>query len=291
MWDTVSTGILLAGVGVFLLLTTLGTVPGTFWLALIPFWPVLLVSLGIKLIFERSSLPYLTLLGPVLVLATMAYVATTRPARSAGTWMPIAVARAEGVNRLRLTGDVHMATLNMKSNPALAGTGLLEGRAAVDDEDMAATSVYDRGSEARVNLGRRGRDGRHSVRFYGPWALGRYEWDLGVAPDLPLSVDLDMAGTTGEIDLHDVDVREIRLEGAFNDLDLHLGPPSGNTRIVLEGAFQRLDVHVPRNVRVLYGEDGFMNSVHRRASRPRNDDPVYRLFVDGAFNRVGVRND
>ena len=60
IWGQISWGILFAGFGVFLLLTTLGIIPATFWLALLPFWPVLLIAIGLRFIFERSGVPALS---------------------------------------------------------------------------------------------------------------------------------------------------------------------------------------------------------------------------------------
>jgi hypothetical protein len=286
LWGQVSWGLLVAGAGVFLLLTTLGVIPGTFWLALLPFWPVLLIALGVRFMFERS-IPALALLSPLLILGVMVYVAMAGPGpRTSDDWMPISIERAEGIERLRLTGDLHMAKVKLEGRAMAPGT-LIEGRAAVDDERSANARLYDRGDEARIRLGDR-RD--HAVRVVGPWALGRDVWEMAVPTDLPLSIDLESAGTSGEFDLRSVDVRRIKLDGALNDLAIHLGKPTRDTRIEFEGAFHRIDLYVPADTRVYSGSDGFMNDISGRRKRPRNDDAAYRVFVEGAFNRVKVRS-
>src|SRR3970040_1792253 len=61
-------GIQLAGLAVFLLLNTTGALPWSFWLDAIALWPVLIMSAGLKIAFEKSRAPWLLLLGPVLVL-------------------------------------------------------------------------------------------------------------------------------------------------------------------------------------------------------------------------------
>ena len=46
----------LIGFGVFLMLTTLGVLPWSFWLDVARLWPVLLIGMGLRLIFERSAM-------------------------------------------------------------------------------------------------------------------------------------------------------------------------------------------------------------------------------------------
>ena len=284
MLSALSQGILVLGVGVFLLLTTIGVIPPSFWFALLPYWPVLLIAVGLKFIFERSPAPALTLLSPIAILAAMTYVAMGETERVSHDWMPILVERDADFETLRLSGDLHMARVQIDAEPM---TALLQGRASVGDEGRAEMRTYDRDGNARVRLGAR-RDEKYPLIVFG--GLERDRWEMSVPTDLPLTIDLDAAGQAGEWNLADADVRHIEVDGALNDLDITLGVPTRDTRIEFEGAFQQVNLYVPANVRVYSGSDGFANTVSGRSQRPRNDDPAYRLFVDGAFNRVKVRN-
>ena len=76
-WRRAARGLTLIGIGVFLLLNTTGLLPWSFWGDLLDYWPVLLVAIGIRMVFDRSAAPWLALLGPVLSLATMTWVAVT----------------------------------------------------------------------------------------------------------------------------------------------------------------------------------------------------------------------
>ena len=40
----------------------------------------------------------------------------------------------------------------------------------------------------------------------------------------------------------------------------------------------------------LLRDAGCLPAVRPKKDRPRNDEPAYRVFVDGAFNRVSVRS-
>src|SRR2546425_94402 len=95
-WGRVARGFYLLGFGTFLLLTTQDVLPWSFWGDVLAYWPVFLVAIGIRLVFERSPAPALVLLGPILVLGMMMYVATRGPARtdSGRDWVPLRAARA-----------------------------------------------------------------------------------------------------------------------------------------------------------------------------------------------------
>ena len=69
-WRRISRGLIMAGLGVFLLLNTTGVVPWSFWLLLLPLWPVCLIAIGLRLVFERSRFAAGVLLSPLLLLGT-----------------------------------------------------------------------------------------------------------------------------------------------------------------------------------------------------------------------------
>ena len=88
-WGKAAEGIQLAGFAVFLLLNTTGALPWSFWLDAIALWPVLVMSAGVKIAFEKSRAPWLLLLRPVLVLGALAWLASgNRPRRPPGRGRP-----------------------------------------------------------------------------------------------------------------------------------------------------------------------------------------------------------
>jgi hypothetical protein len=53
-WPKVAEGLNLVGIGCFLLATTMGLLPWSFWLDAVAFWPVLIIAVGVRVAFERS---------------------------------------------------------------------------------------------------------------------------------------------------------------------------------------------------------------------------------------------
>lgn len=282
-WSRVSRGLYLAGFGAFLLLTTQDILPWSLWRAALAWWPVLLVALGIRLIFERSRAPWAVLISPLLVLGTLTYVAVTGPATSARDWAPLRAARPRGADHWTLEGKMALARLDLTARP-LAGDLLVEGRAAPGDG--AALHVSGGPEDVRVRLGGRGR-GWPILIFPGQTQA----CDLALTRDLPVALDLGLAFTEGKLDVASAEVSRVDLEGAFNDLTLRLGAPGSDIRLNFEGAFNQVRVVVPPSVPVRVSRSGLLNSVDGRPEARSLTGPGYRLGLEGAFNRVVIRPD
>jgi len=296
-WVRVSRGLYLLGIGTFMLLTTQGVLRWSFWSETLAYWPVILVAIGVRLAFERSPLPGLVLLGPLLVLGTMMYVALRGPGRpeSAGEWLPIRAERPADVAAWTLEGRLALASLDVTSRRLPHGV-LLEGRS----EEIGRGSV-------RISEGA----GPGIVRVTNTWndrtpfvlpGARRARCELGVSAAVPLTLDLDLALTTARIDAASGPPSRVAVAGALNDVRLRLGAPPSDVRLDLEGAFNQVVLEVPAATPVRVSREGFLNVVDRKraghARTPRDegaDDgpdgaPGYRLSLQGAFNRVVVRS-
>ena len=300
-WVRVSRGLYLLGVGTFLLLTTQAVLPWSFWSEALAYWPVLLVAIGVRLVFERSPAAWVVLLGPFLVLGTMMYVALRAPGPSetVGEWVPLRAERTADLPAWTLEGRLGLASLDVRSRRLQRGV-LLEGRA----------TEIGRGS-VRVSEGA----GPGVVRVTNSWndrtlfvlpGVRRARCELGVTAAVPVTLDLDLALTTTRLDVASGPLSRFALAGALNDLSLRLGRPSSDVRLDVEGAFNQVLIEVPAATPVRVSREGFLNVVdEKQAARvvdagrehgPRGGDggpddaPGYRLNLQGAFNRIVVRS-
>jgi hypothetical protein len=277
----VGRGIFWIGIGTLLLFNTMGELRWSFWLDALSYWPVILVALGLRILFERSPVPAGVLLSPILILSTLGWVAIAGPTGPVGDVTPLGLDRTEGAQRFSFDGDFALATLDIEARP-LAGGRLVEGEATSTREPRLRFS--ERSDSTRVWVRREDRD----------WELllpsRREHWALGLADDLPVSLDLDMAFTGGEIDLSRTLTHEAQLDGAFNSVTLRLGAPDKRRYVYLEGAFNDYEIVVPENVPVRVSSRGFINPTRGRDRGRRLDGPGYRVRVDGAFNRLRVRS-
>lgn len=281
-WGRISSGIFWIGIGTFLLLNTTGTLPWSIWLDALAYWPVLLVLAGVRLLVNRSRYPWLALLSPLVMLGTLTLVALGAPRGPSGDRIGIHAERGAATERWLLGGTVVFSAVDLQAG-SLPEDRLLAGTVVSRGDPSVRTTQS--GAETRVRL--RGAKRGPVVLVPGP----DERWELTLADDLPLELDLELAFDRGEFDLSQIDVTGIDLQGAFNDLRLHLGTPSSNVRVNVEGAFNALTLVVPEDVPVYPNTDGFLNLVDRRRDRPPTGGPGYRLRVQGAFSRTVVRSD
>ena len=280
-WRRVGRGLLVIGFGCFLLLNTTGFLPWSFWFDLIPFWPVLLVALGVRLLFERSRLPVAMLLSPILVLGTMAWVAVSGPAhlRWSGRSVAVRAERPEGIERWTLQGSVVYGSVDVAGR-VLDPSVLVEGTARYSRSQPEVRTTSGRGA-AKVRF--RPPSRRHVIGLGSPWM----NWDLDIAEDLPVAVDLDAVLSDVRLDLPDVPLSTLETEGAFNHVEVILGEPAKEVFLNIEGAFSSYSFTVPAEVPVRVDSDGAFNYVTgERGGR----SPGYRIRLDGVFNRVKVNS-
>ena len=294
-WGRVARGFYLLGFGTFLLLTTQDVLPWSFWGDVLAYWPVFLVAIGIRLVFERSPAPALVLLGPILVLGMMMYVATRGPARtdSGRDWVPLRAARASDVSAWTLEGRLAMASLDVTSRRLPKGV-LVEGRGT--DAGRRAVRVTEDAATGRVRVTNSWTD--RSFFFLPGGARARCE--LGMSTALPVALDLDLVFTTTRLDVAASPVSAVAVDGAFNDLSLRLGEPASDVRLGFEGSFNQVVIEVPAATPVGASSEGFLNYVDERSQDRRarggsalggpGGAPGYRLRLQGAFNRVVVRS-
>jgi hypothetical protein len=283
VWARMSRGLWFIGLGVFCLLSTQGLLHRGFWFDALAFWPVLLITLGLRMVFERSRTPWVVLFSPLILVGILSYVARRGPEPRPTDWTPVRALRDAQVESWTLEARVALADLDLRAGSLAPGV-LLEGRTTTTA--AGSVRVSDRGDSSRVTLGaRRWRSGAYLV------PATRQAWDMNVANALPVALRLSTAFAEGDIDFRSIEVTRVDEEGAFNDLTLRLGEPRTDTRVNLEGAFNRLVLVVPERTPVRVSTDGFLNLVDRRPDRGRLSGPAYRVRSTGAFNRVVIRSE
>ena len=283
-WRRVSRGLKFIGFGVFFFLSTQGLLHRGFWLDVLAFWPVCLIALGLRLLFERSKAPWAVLLSPLLLMGTLSYVAWRGGEPLSMDWKTVQAVRAEEVESWSLDVRMAMTELDLRVGPVEPGM-LLQGRMA--PSSRGSVRVSERGNSSRVYLG--GTRWRSGIVYFLPGK--RHRWDVKVADDLPMTLHLETAFADGELDLRTIEVTHVDLDGAFNDLTLRLGAPRTDTRVNLEGAFNHLELVVPKDTPVRVVTDGFINLVDQRSNARKLTGPAYRLRSEGAFNRVVIRSE
>jgi hypothetical protein len=276
-WGRAAEGFQLAGIAVFLLLNTTGVLPWSFWLDAIALWPVLIMSAGLKVAFEKSRAPWLLMLGPVLVLGSLAWVASgARTDLPVGPWSEETKPRPPDVTRVRLAATLAAARLSVTTSDL--DSGLL-----VDTRSMS------RPRNARVTVS--SSDGQALVDLKGGWgpdfALPRKQrWDLRLPAGLPLALEVRGAGVRTRADLSRGRVEGGRIDGVFLGTELVLPAPDRRVSLEVSGVFNSLHVTVPDGVPVKVEGAGFpFNAVDRGVE---GNGPGYAIRLNGIFSAVSV---
>jgi hypothetical protein len=276
-WARAAEGIQMAGIALFLLLNTTGVLPWSFWLEAIALWPVLIMSAGIKVAFERSRVPWLLLLGPALVLGSLTWIASgARADLPLGPWTEETKPRDASVSRLRVT-------------TSLAGSRLELSARELDPSLLVEARSVARHENSRLDVSEDGGTGR--VRLKGGWRGGlalprKQRWDLRVPSSLPVELDLHGAGVRSTVDLSRGRVDDGRIDGVFLGTELRLPVPERPVKLVLNGVFNALHVVVPEGVPVRVEGAGFPFNAVERGVPGDASAPGYQLTVSGIFSAV-----
>jgi hypothetical protein len=284
-WARAAEGIQLAGIAVFLLLNTMGYLPWSFWLDAISLWPLLIMSAGIRIAFEKTRARWLVLAGPALILGGLAWLASgARPEAPAGPWEPVTLARPAGADRAELRADLAGARLRLALAADLPGDRLVDGQSVADRSWSRLEADVD-GGTARIRLDS---GTRHGFVFV---PRRRERWDLRLPNVLPLRVRVRGAGVGGDLDLTAGAFEGLRTEGVFIGIDARLPAPRNDTQIEVNGVFQSLDLVVPEGTPVRVHGPGLPFNAVSRGVRGIEGRPGYDVQVHGVFHAVEVRTD
>ena len=253
--------VLLIAAGVFLLLGELNVATNLHWGDLLRLWPLYLIFLGLNLLVLQAPRPLGTVLSAFVALAAVGVAAFVLlvglPGSIGGASNP------EGWQSEAISfsaGDVTSAVVDVAIGPPGADVYALE-----DSNDLIAGTVsyrddlrFDHESEdgrATIRLARE--DDSPLVWLPGPWRDdedGAGRWDLGLNPDVPLSLSLMAAAGTSELDLRQLTLDDLSLEVAAGDVTLFLpdgdyeaeiATSAGATAVTLAGAGeQQIEVNV-----------------------------------------------
>ncbi len=263
-WPKAAEGIQLAGFAIFLLLNTTGVLPWSFWLDAIALWPLLIMSAGIKIAFEKSRARWLVLLGPVIILGGLAWLASGhRPEAPDGPWEAESLSRAEGTQRVEFEAGLAGARLRLTTTDDLPQGRLVEGRSHGRGNNVRFDVDTEEGT-ANVHLGG---GKKHNVVFL---PRPREHWDLRLPERLPLRVRVRGAGVGGDLDLTAAPLEGLATEGVFIGVEARLPAPRKDTEIRMNGVFNSLSLSVPEGTPVrVHGAGLPFNAVDRGVHGPR----------------------
>lgn len=252
--------VILVGAGVALLLNNLGILPWDVWRTLIGLWPVLLIAAGLDLLFGRRSAvgALLAALLALVVLAGALWVGVTRTEQAA-------VYRTETISQVlgdakRAKVEVNFGTGSLMISALPEATGnLIEGTLALASGEAVTPSFRKSGDTAVYELKSRG---TWNTPFFNPgtvWPADK-SWLLALSRDVPLQLQIRPGVGRSVLDLSDLTVTELNVDGNVGQVNLTL-PRRGRAQIALDGGIGELVIGVPEGTAARIQVDGGLGGV------------------------------
>jgi hypothetical protein len=275
--------VILIGLGVVFLLNNLGILDWSIWDVIIRLWPVLLVAAGLDILIGRRSA-----LGALLALIlTVALIAGALWLYGTGVVMgPTGPGEEiaydlDGAERAEIVlapavGSLHVEALQ-ESNRLVAGV-IHPVRGERVTRDFALED-----NTAVVAL-------RSEGNFVGPFFgahAGQWGWELGLAPGVPLDLEISLGVGQSEIDLTDVTVSDLKVSAGIGQTTIVL-PADGRFEAEIDGAIGHTLVVLPPGLEARIQCDTGLAASQVPAGYQQRDDTYTSPGYAGAENRVDL---
>ncbi len=248
-------GLLLVALGVLLLLTTTGVVSFGIWVELVDYWPALLSLIGTEFVLARRAL----LIRAGVVTAALA-AAVGAAYFSMPEYDPPEPLRAGYVEPL---GDAQRLRLNMAF---FRGDVELTSDTTVSDS-FARLLAADFGSHpARVIREQSDGDVKFHLASSGPFLrhtsddgyikresrisfpVGFADWKLALSPDVESDIEIIAGATDLDMDIRELNVRNLDIEAGASDIRVQLPADAGQTHVDIAAGASDIELLVPDDV-------------------------------------------
>lgn len=224
-------GLALLVLGILLLADNLGLLGGVNVWAI--FWPLALIALGVRVLW-RSTGSRAGTLQPV------------PPAAGGDAAMPAAPVNnrvSREAVRLPLQA-ARQATLRFHHG---AGELRVDGNAAPDE---LLSGTFDGGLERQISGGQEdvSVDLRVPSGVFADFIDGGLNWTVGLNPNIPLALEMELGASKNWLDLHDLQVKSLRLQTGASATVLTLPARAGEVHGVIRSGAASVEIRVPENV-------------------------------------------
>lgn len=233
-----SLGLWLVVIGTLLVLTNLGWLDRTFWLAVLELWPLLLIVFGLHLVLSRTmfwmvpALVGVALAGAIFVFGTdIPFIPLTNNTRVVEAFQ---YSVEPEVEKLDIRIDVGAADLALRRSDDGSVSGRLVG------SRLPVVTHRTLGNDVRLTLSQQR-----------PW-LGLFDglarWDVFVPEHVPVALELDGGAGVFDLDLRGLDVRSLVLRGGAARFDLQFDAAGSHTTVRTDSRIASIRLQVPREV-------------------------------------------
>lgn len=232
-------GVLIACAGVIFLLVNFGYLALDIWQMVFTLWPLVLIAIGFDIFVARRSL-WMSLIGVVMILVVLAgslwYFGVVENEQSAQAGQTI----SQAVN-----GAAHAEII------LEPGVGNLKVTDLRDADELIAGVVSTGGTfQVKETYARQNDTVTYTLKTAGSMqyepAFGGdlWTWDLGLTPDIPLSLYTHLGVGSSELDLSKLNISDLRTGLGVGEMSI-IFPEQGDFQAKISGAIGKVDLYVP----------------------------------------------
>jgi len=282
------------GAGIVFLLCNFGYLNISIWQAIFGLWPVLLVAIGFDILGGRRSI-WVALVGGLVVLALMAGslyvmgagVQSGRALPGEQVTQPLNGATQARVDLAPAAGTMHVYALP-------GGDNLVDGTVATATGEVTTSEVSTSGGTMVFSLRSKG-----GVYFFSNATQGRYNWNIGLSPQVPIDLRTAIGAGSMDIDLSGLQISNLQVDVAVGSATVTL-PEKGRFQAKMSGAIGQLVVIVPSGMQVRIRAENGLASVSAPAGYQQqgkvytspgyaNADNAVDLEISQAIGQIVIR--
>ncbi|MCL6591411.1 MAG: DUF5668 domain-containing protein [Firmicutes bacterium] len=283
-------GVILIIAGVLVFLTNLGYGSWDFLWQVWRLWPVLIIFIGVKLLLPPQLSRWVSYIFWILVGIALIFLFLTTP--------------KTGFGEIELGGVQHYSVRRSDYPGITAGkVGLTFGGGQLAIGSLTnewleggfsgwAARPSVRSSHKMITV-----DLKPSHRFPGSWGPRgprrindrNYKWDLNLSPELDWDLNIQTGAMKGEADFSGLRLRDLRIKMGAGDLDLALGNPDGNVRVIVDAGASNIKIKVPEKAAVKVKISGALVNNNLRDLGLANHNRTYTSpDYDQAANHLDI---
>jgi hypothetical protein len=243
--------VILIGLGIVILLNTLGVLAWSVWEVIFRLWPILLIAAGLEILLNRLSI-WGSLLALVLTVVIVAgalwLLGPDIGARRIVAGEEVSQALG-GATRAEVVIEPGIGSLHVEALPEsaearevlLPSSALVEGVVGVGRGRRVDRHFAVAGGTATFILCSEG-EGETIGPFF--WWSDQPRWELGLAPEVPLELDIGFGVGLADIDLTDLTVDDLKVSMGIGRTIVTL-PDEGRFYAKIDSAIGETVVVIP----------------------------------------------
>jgi len=241
--STLFKGIIIILLGLILLANNFQLLPWDVWYELFRLWPVILIAIGIHLIFRKSSLSFLPLLSPLVIIAAIGgaiYLSQTG----------VTYEKTDQIFRFEqpLSPDLRQAHIKINFG---GGKLELEGGSPYLFEGDFSTPSWLRPKMKYRAINKEGfleltEEGKRNGFPFGRWGKA-HSWDLRLNNEILLTLKINTGASSNYLDLSSLKMTYLELDTGASNNEIKFGSLTSVKANISAGASQ-IKLFIPRSM-------------------------------------------